>query len=99
MDDLDQKLKAIVEVLNLLRSWHTTHLDKDHADLDAEIAKLRKRITRLEKASGIYEPIADIEIIETQKPHRKPKAASKAASKANTNTNEVNTNEANTWRL
>ena len=95
MDDLDQKLKAIVDVLNLLRSWHTTHLDKDHADLDAEIAKLRKHITRLEMASGIYEPIADIEIIETQKPHRKPKAASKA----NTNTNEVNTNEANTWRL
>ena len=53
MADVDDKLKAIADALNLLRSWHTEHLEKDHADLDWQILQLSKRLTRLEKAVGI----------------------------------------------
>ena len=53
MADVDDKLKAIADALNLLRSWHTEHLEKDHADLDWQILQLSKRLTRLEKAVGV----------------------------------------------
>ncbi len=46
----DERLRAIAAALNLLRSWHTAHLEQDHADIDAQIVALRRRIARIESA-------------------------------------------------